>query len=114
MSLPKKGNDFPDKGNIFPRSSYAAAMSKALQQDLGNTHRAIKTLTGWTGAAERTVKNWLSGRSGPSGEYLIALAHHSDGVLEALLVLAERPQFVAGMRIGDVKAKLIEALKILD
>lgn len=114
MSLPKTGKSFPEKGNIFPDRAYALTISGVLKQNLGNTRRAIKTLVGWTGASERTVKNWLSGTSGPSGEHLIALIGHSDEVLEVLLLLAGRHQFVARLWISEAKAKLIQALKILN
>jgi hypothetical protein len=43
-----------------------------------------------TGASERTVKYWLAGERGPSGDHLIALARHSDAVLFMLLALAGR------------------------
>lgn len=114
MSLPEMGKSFPKKGNIVPDSSYPVAISTVLQQNLGNTRRSIKTLIAWTGAGERTVKNWLSGASGPSGEHLIALVSHSDEVLETFLLLAGRPQLVAGIWISEAKAKLTDALKILN
>lgn len=44
----------------------------------------------WTGASERTVKYWLAGERGPSGDHLIALARHSDAVLFMLFALAGR------------------------
>jgi hypothetical protein len=105
-------------GRVFgivesPDSSYAVAISKALQQDLGNTHRTIKTLTGWTSAAERTVKNWLSGRSGPSGKHLLALICYSDEVLEATLLLSGRRHLLASVKTREAIDKLADALKIL-
>ena len=69
---------------------YRAAIALALHSELGSTHRAIKTAMRWTGASERTVKYWFAGERGPSGEHLVSLAHHSDAVLIALLVLADR------------------------
>ena len=50
----------------------------------------IKMAMRWTGASERTVKYWLAGERGPSGDHLIALARHSDAVLFVLLALAGR------------------------
>ena len=66
--FPKKGNYFPNgtgagKGKV----SYAAAIAAALRAELGDSHQAVKTNTmRWTGANERTVKNWLAGKWGPS------------------------------------------------
>ena len=115
MSFPKMGKSLPEKGNVLPESSsYAVAVSIALQQHLGGTRRAIKTLTGWTGASDRAVKGWLSGASGPSGEHLVTLIRHSDEVLEAMLLLGGRPQLLAAIKIHDATSKLIAALKILE
>lgn len=113
MSFLKRGKILPKKGNFFPKGSYAVEISLALRQNLGNTHRAVKTLMRWTGASERTVKNWLSGSSGPSGEHLVALAHHSDEVLDAILRLAGREQVLLAMKVFDARDKLIEALELL-
>ncbi len=41
------------------------SITEALRAELGDTHRAVKTVTRWTGANERTVKNWLTGHARP-------------------------------------------------
>ena len=46
--------------------TYPAAVAQALQHQLGGTHQAVKTVMRWTGAGERTVKNWFAGSSGSS------------------------------------------------
>ena len=90
----KMGTVVPKTGTIVhPEGSqarYREAGAAALIQELGLTHRAVKTAMRWTGASERTVKYWLAGERGPSGEHLIALAGHSDAVLLAVLALAGR------------------------
>ncbi|MCB0083442.1 MAG: hypothetical protein KDE47_21015, partial [Caldilineaceae bacterium] len=48
-----------------------------------------------TGANEKTVKNWFSGRYGPSGEHLVALARHSNEVLCTFLLMAGRDDLMA-------------------
>ncbi len=65
-------------------------MAMALREELGSTNRAIKMAMRWTGASERTVKFWLAGEQGPSGDPLIALERHSDAVLFVLLALVGR------------------------
>ena len=65
-------------GKVFPngdprrelRLNYAKSIAVALRGELGDTHRAIKTVMQWTGASERTIKNWFAGTRGPSGEHL--------------------------------------------
>jgi hypothetical protein len=47
----------------------------------------------WTGANERTVKNWFSGRYGSSGDHLMALANHCDEVMEAIIRMTGRKVF---------------------
>jgi hypothetical protein len=109
--LPKKGIVFPNGENLGP---YSAAIAYALQHELGTTHQAVKTVRRWTGAGERTVKNWLAGVSGPSGQHLVDLIRHSDEVLEVLLILAERQQIVAAQKLVDVRNKLAETVGQID
>ena len=68
---------------------YRSAIAITLRGELGLTHRAVKTAMRWTGASERTVKYWIAGERGPSGEHLIALARHSDIVFHMVLMLAD-------------------------
>jgi hypothetical protein len=68
----------------------------------------------WTGAGERSVKNWLAGISGPSGQHLIEPIRHSDAVLEILLAASGRQQIVAAMKLVDARSKIAELLAELD
>lgn len=86
-AVPKMGTTVHPKAD---QTRYRKAIVAALYGELGPTHRAIKTAMRWTGASERTVKYWLSGERGPSGEHLILLAQHSDAVLVTILTMAER------------------------
>ena len=86
-SVPKMGTTVHLDAN---QTAYRKAVADALRRELGPTHQAIKTVMRWTGASERTAKYWLSGERGPSGEYLIQLAQHSDAVLITILTMAER------------------------
>lgn len=109
--LPKKGIVFPDSANLGP---YPMAIAYALQNQLGTTHQAVKVVMRWTGAGERTVKNWLAGISGPSGPHLVDLIRHSDHVLEVLLILAGRQQIVAAQKLVDLRNKLAETVGQID
>lgn len=84
MSLQKKGK------KLRNTIDYSDAIALALRADLGDTHRAVKTVMKWTGASERAVKNWLSGKSGPHGRYLIAILRYSDGALQTILAASRR------------------------
>lgn len=108
--LRETGRVFPDPKSLGP---YAKVMAQALNLGLGDTHRAVKTVMRWTGAGERTVKNWFAGVSGPNGEHLIGLIRHSDEVLEALLLLGGREQIIAGKKIVEARDKLGEMLAVI-
>ena len=94
MMRVKMGTDVPKKGTTVhlnaDQAAYRKAIAAALRAELGQTHQAVKTAMRWTGASERTVKYWLSGERGPSGDHLIVLAQHSDTVLLTILAMAER------------------------
>jgi hypothetical protein len=76
MSFPKKGKSFPKKGKSFPKRgggggsdfslddhAFAMKIASALTSELKDRNSRAKLVAGWTGASERTVKNWISGRS---------------------------------------------------
>jgi hypothetical protein len=75
---------------------------------------SVKTVMAYTGAGERTVKNWFEGKNGPNGENLVKLVRHSDEVLEALLFMAGREDILAGKMLVDARDKLAEMLEIID
>lgn len=113
--FPKKGNNFPKTTEIGKTGLiYQSAIAMALSTELGNSHRAVKTVMRWTGANERTVKNWFAGRRGPRGEHLLPLIRHSSAVLEAILRLAGREQLIAGKMLLDVRNTLLEMLASID
>jgi hypothetical protein len=96
------------------RKRFATGIAAALRDALGDTHRAVKTVMKWTGANERTVKNWFSGITGPSGEHLIELVSQSDAVLEAFLGIAGRRDILDAKRMFDAHGRLAEMLAMVD
>jgi predicted ATP-grasp superfamily ATP-dependent carboligase len=109
--LLKKGIVFPAETNL---ESYSTAISCALKSQLGTTHQAVKTVMKWTGAGERTVKNWFAGVSGPSGTHLVRLIQNSDETLAAILILAGRKELLAATRIVDIRNRLAETVLEVD
>ena|SRR6185312_267267 len=109
--LPKKGIVFPNGENF---GSYVEAVAYALKSQLGTTHRAVKIIMRWTGAGERTVKNWLAGFSGPNGQHLVELIRNSDEVLDVVLLVAGRHQIAAARKLVDVRNKLAETIQQVD
>ncbi len=125
MSFRKKGRKFRTvSGKTFPKSSgkvvasegyeFAAVIAETLRETFGGTRRSVKTVMAYTGAGERTVKNWFEGKNGPNGENLVELVRHSDEVLEALLLMAGRENILAGKLLVDARDKLVEMLEIIN
>lgn len=112
--LPKKGITFPEYPNSDIRDAYATAIARALSTELGNTHQAVKTVMAWTGAGERTAKNWFAGTSGPSGEHLLTLVRNSDQVLEVFLRMAGRKNAMAATKLVDLREKLTGLVTLID
>lgn len=113
--LHKKGSSFhrDGKGRISA-SEYRKAISTALSQELGGAGRAAKDTASWTGASERTAKNWISATYAPTGENLIELMRHSDTVLDVVLVLAGRDEDRMARRVSLARNELAEILRGLD
>jgi hypothetical protein len=121
MSFPKKGKSFPKKGKFFPKRdvdggsdfnlddhAFAKEIARALKSELKDRNSRAKLVAGWTGANERTVKNWISGRYAPSGRHLVVLAQHSDQVLNAILMMADRQDLLLARRAEDLRRKVVE------
>ena len=72
--------------------------------------RTLTIVASWTGANEKTVKNWFAGRYGPSGEHLVALARHSDEVLGTFLALAGRQDLMVAMKLAAAEQAIEELL----
>jgi hypothetical protein len=64
----------------------------------------------WTGANEKTVKNWFSGVYGPRGAHLIALARHSDEVLATFLAMAGRENLMVAIKFAVAEDAITELL----
>lgn len=91
-------------------SEIAAALQKASVEK--GVH--VKTVAAWTGANERTVKNWFSGQYGPSGEHLVVLARHSDDVLRAILAIMDREDLLMAQEIVEIEKRINRLSKLLD
>ena len=116
MSLSKKDQKFPTRlaSPDADAERFAAAMAAALQETYGGNGSAIKTVARLTAVKERTVKNWFRGTNGPRGDHLIRLAAHSQGVLDAILVMSGRQDLLAIARSNELRQRLAEILRMLD
>jgi hypothetical protein len=126
MSFPKKGKSFPKRGKSFPKRrgdgssdfslddhAFAMKIASALTSELKDRNARAKLVAGWTGASERTVKNWISGRYAPCGRHLVVLAQHSDQVLNTILLMADRQDRFFGGNVEDLRRKVLELAAII-
>ena len=120
--FPNKGKVFPKKGKVLPDAGgeadrhaiYAATIARALREEFGRASNATKTVMRWTGASERTVKNWFAGSNGPTGGHLVALLQHSDIVLDALVKVAGRRPVITSAKLAALSDALTNALRLVD
>ena len=113
--FPKKGKVFPTPSIVAkPPSAYRTAIADSLKTEVGNTHQAIEIVRRWTGANERTVKNWFAAKNSAGGEHLISLLRHSDGVLDAVLRLADRRAAIGTARLTAARDALFASLRTID
>jgi hypothetical protein len=119
MSFPKKGKSFPRRGgndsSDFSLDDHAFAMriGSALRAELRDRNSRAKLVVSWTGANERTVKNWISGRYAPCGRHLVVLARHSDHVLNAILSMADRHDLLLARKVEDLRRKALELVALI-
>jgi hypothetical protein len=100
--IPRRGARFlENRANRF-----AMEIAAALQRASVESGLQIKTVAGWTGANERTVKNWFSGQYGPSGEHLLVLARHSHEVLNTMLAMMERRDLLVKQEIVEIEQRI--------
>lgn len=93
---------------------FSKMISIALRNEFGNTRQTVKTIMGWTGASERTVKNWLAATHGPSGEHLVHLAKHSDEIFELFLLMADRKPVLTTVTLIRLRSHLEQTIERLD
>lgn len=115
MSFPKKGNSFHGGGNGRMPTDYgmtfAEMVSMVLRQSVGGRPSAVKLVARWTGAGERTVKNWFAGSCAPKGDHFRELVRHCPEMLDAFLVSIGRHDQVVLAKVGQIEAALLEALE---
>jgi hypothetical protein len=111
--FPKVGRKIPTALSNGGVSAYACSIADVLRSELGDSHRAHKTLMRWTGANERTAKNWLSGINGPSGEHLLRIMKNSDQVFECVLMLAGRKPMLSRHNLEELRSALANTSRLL-
>jgi len=112
--FPKSGRKLPKWRNRPTPSDYAASIAAALREELGTSANAAKTIMKWTGASNRSARNWLNGLGGPAGWHLILLARESSEVMATMLALANRHGLMLGSDLQEIRSALILATGSID
>lgn len=107
--FPKTGSKLPNSGRRVSEVEYLETISAALREELGSTAAASKIIMRWTGASERTARNWATGMAGPSGHNLMSLARESDAVLSAILAMTGRSELALAADLHAVEVALAKA-----
>lgn len=106
-----------DSGNFLPpvdERSFSRMVSGVLNGALGDRPASVKVVARWTGACERTVKNWFAGSCAPQGHHFQRIVRHCPEMLDAFLVSAERPDCLAMARVQAARGMLEAALAALE
>jgi hypothetical protein len=121
MSVPPKGEELPKKGEELPLArtrqeqarEFAQAIANALKEELARG-ASIKTIMAWTGAGERTVKEWLAGSNAPRAFQVECLMRSSDLVYERLIIRTGRKPVVNRAGLEALRAHLTGLVGAID
>jgi hypothetical protein len=92
---------------------FAMEIAAALQRATARSGLHVKKVAAWTGANERTVKNWFSGQYGPSGEHLVVLARHCSEVLTTVLISMGREDLLVEHEIFEIEQRIARLSALL-
>lgn len=121
MSVPPKGEELPKKGEELPfartrqehAQEFAQAIADALKEELARG-ASIKTIMAWTGAGERTVKEWLAGSNAPRAFQVECLMRSSDLVYERLIIRSGRKPVVNREGLEALRRQLTGVVGAID
>lgn len=121
MSVPPKGEELPKKGGKLPAQrtrqkhaqEFTKAISDALKEELARGS-SIKTIMSWTGAGERTVKEWLAGSNAPRAFQLESLFRSSEAVYQRIMLRTGRQPIVTRHKLEAVRGQLSGLAEALD
>lgn len=121
MSVPPKGEELPKKGEESPSvrtrqeqaREFTLAIADALKEELARG-ASIKTIMAWTGAGERTVKEWLAGSNAPRAFQVECLMRSSDLVYERLIIRTGRKRVVNREGLEALRAQLTGLVGAID
>lgn len=112
MSFPETGKVFPNAGAYDEK--FANIVASVLCRALGERSSAIKIVARWTGAGERTVKNWFVAKNAPCGDHFLELVRHCPDMLDEFLAAAGQKERLAGVSVRAARLALVTSILALD
>lgn len=112
--FPKTGKDFPFLTDRISESEFSTAIAVALQAEFGMSRHAEKTIAKWTGANNRSARNWMAGINGPTGAHLMALARQSDLVFKAIVLMSGRPASTLNVNLQALHDILSDTIDVVN
>lgn len=94
---------------VVSTNAYAERIADALRMKWGDHRSSAKEIAGRIGAGVGTVRKWLRGENGPSGEHLLKLIAESDEVWAVVLELGNRREAT-----DEERERMRRALAILE
>jgi hypothetical protein len=112
--LPKTGRKLPKMRQAPSEADCIEQISSALRRELGGTAAAVKTIMRWTGASDRSARNWMNGSSSPSGYHLLRLARECDAVFEAMIDLSGHQEARLGVDLHAAEVAIARAMGVFE
>lgn len=110
--VPKSGTRLPKSQISISDSHLAELVGRALQDDLGGSRRAAKSVMAWTGVSNHSARAWLNGRVSPSGAHLVMLAANCRPVMLTILRLAGHDRAALGIDLETIESELENLLTV--
>ncbi len=121
MSVLAKGEELPKKGGKSPSARIRQEQAREFAQVIAHALRdevargaSIKTIMAWTGAGERTVKEWLAGTNAPRAFQLEFLMRSSDLIYARLMARTGRTPVVNREGLEALRGQLTGLLGAID
>ena len=110
MSFRKTGKFLHNSEGEAGEDAFATMVARVLRGRFKERPASIKIVARWTGASERTVKNWFSGHCAPRGHFFRSLVLNCPEMLDAFLLSVGGGDRLASAKLMEVQRVLKEAL----
>lgn len=114
MSFRKTGKFLHKSEGEAGEDAFAAMVATVLHGRFEERPASIKVVARWTGASERTVKNWFSGHCAPRGHFFRSLVLNCPEMLDAFLLSVGGGDRLAAAKLMEVQRVLREALALIE